>query len=112
MGGVIPKNVSLTAPITVGGPEVLPTGSIASPPTEPSAFTVQDLAQLLASASKDHLTERKLAQYNGDPSQRHEWFGQLKNTIDSTPLTHDVKLTHFNIIVTGKTKTVFPEFAY
>ena len=60
----MPITVSSTAPMTVGGPEVVPFGSIATPRTEPTAFTLPDLAQLLA-FSKDHLTKWKQAQLKG-----------------------------------------------
>ena len=70
VGGPMPNNVCSTAPMSVGGPKVVPIVSIATPRTEPNAFTtVQNLAQLLACSRKDHLTEWKLAKYNADPSQ-------------------------------------------
>ena len=69
---VIPSNVSLAAPVTARGPEVVPTVSIATPCTEATAFTVQDLAQLLASSQKNHIPERKPAQYDGDPVRWQE----------------------------------------
>ena len=77
-----------------------------------TGFTIQDLALLLASTKKDHLPEWKLAQYNGDPIQWHEWFGQFKSAIDSAPLTDDVKLTYLKTLVTGKAKTAIADFAY
>ena len=73
---------------------------------------MQDLAQLLTSAEKDHLPERKIAEFNGDPLQWQEWFGQFKSAIDSFPLTDDVKLTFLKTLVTGKAKTANAEFAY
>ena len=98
--------------MTVVGPKVVPTGSIATPPTEPTASTVQDLAQMLASSRKDQFPECKLAQYNGDPLQWHEWFTQFKSAIDSASLTDGVKLTYLKTLVTGKTKTAIAEFTY
>ena len=77
-----------------------------------TSFTIQDLAQLLASSKRDHLPEWKLAQYSGDPLQWHEWFGQFKSAIDSAPLTDDVKLTYLKTLVSGKAKTAIAEFAY
>ena len=68
VGIPVPINVYSAAPVTVGGPEVLPTVFIATPPTEPTAFMVQYLAQVLAS-SKDQLREWKMEQYNRDPLQ-------------------------------------------
>ena len=73
---------------------------------------MHDLAQLFTSTKKDHLPEWKLAQFNGDPLQWHEWFGLFKSAIDSSSLTDDVKLTYLITLVTGKTKTAIAEFAY
>ena len=74
-GGGQQINVSSTALMSVGGPEVIPTAFIAAPRMELTAFTVQDLTQLLASSSEDNLPARKLVQYNADPLQGHGWFG-------------------------------------
>ena len=63
------------------------------PPTSSTCFTLPEVAQLLASTMKDHLTEWKLSQYNGEPVQWHEWFAQFKSAIDSASLSDDVKLT-------------------
>ena len=54
----------------------------------------------------------KLSQYNGDPLQLHEWFGQFKSAIDAQSLTDDVKATFLKTLVTGKAKTTIAEFAY
>ena len=67
VGSATPINVSSAALMTVGGHKVVPTGSIAMPRTEPTAFTVQNLAQLMTSSRKEQLPQWKLAQYNGDP---------------------------------------------
>ena len=80
--------------------------------TSVPSFTILDVAQILASTKKDHLPERKLSQYSGDPIQWHEWYGQFKSAIDSAPLTDDVKLTYLNTLVTGKAKVAIAEFAY
>ena len=48
----MPINVSSTTPMAVGGPEVVPTGSIATPQMEPTALTLQGLPQPLASSRK------------------------------------------------------------
>ena len=90
----------------------VPAGTSTTMQPSTTGFTIQDLALLLASTKKDHLPEWKLAQYNGDPIQRHEWFGQFKSAIDSAPLTDDVKLTYLKTLVTGKAKTAIAEFAY
>ena len=73
-------------------------------PVAPAFLTVQDRAQLLAASKKAHLLEWKLSQYNGDPFQWHEGFGQFESAIDSATLTDDVKLTYLETLVTGKTK--------
>ena len=90
----------------------VPSGTSTTMQPSTTGFTIQDLAVLLASTKKDHLPEWKLAQYNGDPIQWHEWFGQFKSAIDSAPLTDDVKLTYLKTLVTGKAKTAIAEFAY
>ena len=82
------------------------------PPTSSACFTLPEVAQLLASTKKDHLPECKLSQYNGDPVQSHEWFGQFKSAIDSASLSDDVKLTYLKTLVTGKAKVAIAEFAY
>ena len=65
-----------SAPVPTTFPAVLSTATpLATPPfvnvPQPAttSFTVQDLAQLLASSKSDHLPEWKLAQYSGDPLQ-------------------------------------------
>ena len=95
VGDAMPTNVSSTAPLTVGGPKAVPAVSIATPRMAPTAFTTQKLAQLLVSSKKGHQPEWKLAEYNGDPLQRHNWFGQINITDDSTPLADDVTLTNW-----------------
>ena len=112
VGAAMPINVHSTAPVGIGVPKVVRVMSIATPQTEPNAFTVQNLAKLLASSRKKHLPEWKLAQYNGDLSLWHEWFGQFKSAIDSAPLTDYVKLTYLKTLVTGKPKAAIAEFAY
>ena len=90
----------------------VPSGTSTTMQPSTTGFTIQDLALLLASTKKDHLPEWKLAQYNGDPIQWHEWSGQFKSAIDSAPLTDDVKLTYLKTLVTGKAKTAIAKFAY
>ena len=97
---------------SVTTPSFVPASSFTLPQPSVNSFTMQDLAQLLSSTKKDHLPEWKLAQFNGDPLQWHEWFGQFKSGIDSSPLTDDVKLTYLKTLVTGKAKTAIAEFAY
>ena len=86
VGGAGPINVPSTALMSIGVPEIVPVVSIATPRTEPTAFAVQYLAQLLASSRNDHLPEWNLVQYNGDSLQGHEWFGEFKSAIDSALL--------------------------
>ena len=90
----------------------VPAGTSTTMQPSATGFTIQDLALLLASTKKDHLPEWKLAQYNGDPIQWHERFGQFRSAIDSAPLTDDVKLTYLKTLVSGKAKTAIAEFAY
>ena len=96
-------------------PTVTPIASlqfITAPQPATNSFAVQDLAQRLASLMRDHLPEWKLARYSGDPLQWHEGFGQFKCTIESAPLTDDVKLTYLKTLVSSKAKTAIAEFAY
>ena len=58
------------------------------------------------------MSEWKLAQYNGDPLQWHEWYGQFNSAIDSQLLTDDDKLAYFKTLVTDKGKIAITEFAY
>ena len=103
---------STTAPVNVPFPTFPHTVQSTIPPVTPTAVTIQDLAQLLTAAKKDHLPEWKLEHYNGDPLQWHEWIGQFRSAIDSAPLSNDVKLTYLKTLVTGKAKTAIAEFAY
>ena len=59
-------------------PTFVPVSSFTLPQPSVNSFTMQDLAQLLTSTKKNHLPEWKLALFNGDPLQGHEWFGQLR----------------------------------
>ena len=52
-----------------------------------------ELAELLMHSRKDHLPESKLALFDGNPLNWHEWFGQFKSTVDSAVLNDDTKLT-------------------
>ena len=53
-----------------------------------------------------------MSQYNGDPIQWHEWFGQFKSAIDSAQLSDEVKLTYLKTLVTRKANVAIAEFAY
>ena len=115
---------AVMVPVTVTGQTIQPATTLVPaptfqsfqhpivPPPTPTTLTVNDLTQLLSAAKKGHLPEWKLAQYNGDPLQWHEWIGQFRSAIDSAPLSNYVKLTYLKTLVTGKAKTAIAEFAY
>ena len=107
----MPVNVSSIAPMNLGGPEILPTGSTKTPRPEYTVFTVQDLAQLMACRRRGHLTKWKLAQYNGNRLRWHEFSGLFKGTFDSVLLTHDIILTYLKSVVKGQARNVIAEFA-
>ena len=77
-------------PLSWSGPQV----SAHVPSIADNASLIKDLADSITSKKNDHLPEWKLAQYNGDPLQWHEWYGRIKSAIDSQALTDDVKLTY------------------
>ena len=79
---------------------------------QPQAVTLNDLVQALSVSKKDPLPEWKLAQYDGNPLQWHEWFGQFCSTVEAASLSDDVKLTYLKTLVTGKAKSAIAEFAY
>ena len=68
-------------------------------------MTLNDLVQALSVSKKDPLPEWKLAQYDGNPLQWHEWFGQFCSTGDAASLSDDVKSTYLKTLVTGKSKS-------
>ena len=69
-----------------------------------NASLTRELADGVKSKKNDSLPEWKLAQYNGDPLQWHEWYGQFKSAIGSQSLTDDVQLTYLKTLATGKAK--------
>ena len=95
-------------PLSWSGPQV----SAPAPPISDNASLIKELADAINSKKNDPLPEWKLAQYNGDPLQWHEKYGQFKSAIDSQTLTDDVKLTYLKTLVTGKAKIAIAEFAY
>ena len=95
-------------PLCWGGPPHLTPPA----PTSENASLIKAFTDALTSKRNDPLPEWKLSQYNGDPLQWHEWYGQFKSAIDSQSLTDDVKLTYFKTLVTGKAKTAIAESAY
>ena len=107
---IIPPMYGSTVPnpLCWGGPPH-PTPSA---PSLDSADLIKHLADVITCKKNDPLPEWKLSQYNGDPLQRHEWFGQFKSPRDSQSLSDDVKLTYLKTLVTGKAETAIAEFAY
>ena len=64
-------------------------------------------------SQKNHLPEWKLTtQFNGNPLNWHEWFGQFISTVDSAILSDDEKLTYLKTLVMGKTKSAIAEYSY
>ena len=86
--------------------------SAPAPSIADNASLIRELADAITSKKNDHLPDWKLAQYNGDPLQWHEWHGQFKSAMDSQLLTNDDKLTYLKTLVTGKAKNAIAEFAY
>ena len=95
-------------PLCWGGPQH-PTPLV---PSLDSADLIKQLVDAINCKKNDPLTELKLPQYNGDPLQWQEWFGQFKNTIDSHSLTDDVKLPYLKTLATGKSKPAIAEYPY
>ena len=112
--GVAPIFVTPIIPPTYGATVPIPLCWGGPPHPTPSAPSLDsaDLIKQLADAITCPLPEWKLTQYNGDPLQWYEWFGQFKSAIDSQSLSDDVKLTYIKTLVTGKAKTAIAEFAY
>ena len=61
---------------------------------------------------KDHLPEWKLTQFDGNPLNWHEWFGQFISTVDSAIHSDDGKLTYLKTLVMGKAKSAIAEYSY
>ena len=75
-------------------------------------LSTRESAEILMHRRKDHLPEWKLAQFDGNPLNWHEWLDQFKSTVDSAVLTDDKKLKYLKPLVTGKAKTAIAEFSY
>ena len=86
--------------------------SAPAPSIADNASLIRELADAITSKKNDPLPEWKLAQYNGDPLQLHEWNGQFKKAIDLQLLSDDFKLTYLKTLVTGKANIAIAEFAY
>ena len=116
--GTAPTFVTPIIPPTYGAtvPNLLCWGGPPHPTPSAHSLDSKDLIKQLTDAitckKNDPLPEWKFSQYNGDPLQWHEWFGQFKSAIDSQSLTDDVKLTYLKTLVTGKAKTAIAEFAH
>ena len=52
--------------------------SAPAPPIPDNAPLIRELADAITSKKNEPLPEWKLAQFNGDPLQCNEWYGQLK----------------------------------
>ena len=107
---IIPPTYGATVPdpwCWGGSPHPTP-----SAPSLDSADLIKKLAVAITCKKNDPFPEWKLSEYNGDPLQWHEWFGQLESALDSQSLTDDVKLTYLKSLVTAKAKTAIAEFAY
>ena len=60
---------------------------------------------------KDHLPEWKLTQFDRNPLNWHEWFGQFILTVDSAIFSDDEKLTYQKMLVVGKAKSAIAEYS-
>ena len=95
-------------PLSWSGPQV----SAPEPPIPDNASLIRELADAITSKKNDPLPEWKLAQFNGDPLQCHEWYCQFKSANDSQSLTDEVKLAYLKTLLTGKAEIAVAEFAY
>ena len=75
-------------------------------------LTTKELANLLTVSRKDPLPEWKLSNFDGNPLDWNEWFGQFRSAVDASPLSDDVKMTYLKTLVSGKAKNAIEGFAY
>ena len=75
-------------------------------------LSTRGLVKILMHSRKDHLPELKLTQFDGNPLNWHEWFGQFISTVDSAILSDDEKLTYLKTLVVGKAKSAIAESSY
>ena len=75
-------------------------------------LSARELAKLLMHSRKDHLPDWKLAQFDANPLNCHERFGQFTSTVNSTVLIDDMKLTYLKTLVTGKAKTAIANLSF
>ena len=74
-------------------------------------LSAREVTEFIMHSRKDHPPEWKLAQFDGNPLNLLEWFGQFKSTVYSAVHTDDTKLTCIKTLVTGIVKTVIAEFS-
>ena len=65
-------------------------------------LSTRELVNILMHSRKDHLPEWKLTQFDGNPLNWHESFGQFVSTVDSAILSDDESLTYLKTLVVGK----------
>ena len=70
------------------------------------------LPEKLIDSRREHLSEWKLTQFDGNPLNWHDWFGQFKSTVGSTMLSDDENFTYLKTLVVGKTKPAIAEYSY
>ena len=75
-------------------------------------LSTRELVNILMHSRKDHLPEWKLTQFDGNPLNWHECFGQFTSTVDSAILSDDEKLTYLKTLVVGKAKSAIAEYSY
>ena len=75
-------------------------------------LSTRELVNILKHSRKDHLPEWKLTQFDGNPLNWHEWFGQFISTINSAILSDDEKLTYLKTLVVDKAKSAIAEYSY
>ena len=75
-------------------------------------LSTRELVNILMHSRKDHLPEWKLTQFDDNPLNWHEWFGQLISTVDSAMFSDDEKLTYLKTLVVGKAKSAIAEYSY
>ena len=75
-------------------------------------LSTRELVNIFMHSRKDHLPEWKLTQFDGNPLNWHEWFGQFISTVDSAILSDDEKLTYLKTLVVGKAKSAIAEYSY
>ena len=56
-------------------------------------LSARKMSELLMHSRTNHRFGWKFAQFDGNPLNWHEWFGQFKCTVDCAVLTDDAKLT-------------------